>query len=226
MTGSRRLERFVPQAPSACAPMLVAVLALLLLSACAGVHQPDPAPRISAPLLAPSMLEGHGLALLTPTGGIAHSEDRQALALVFAEKFAAMRPEVRLVPLAQTLSAVNRAGLTPSYQKMYETYAATGVMDREVLARLRGVCGARYFGMLQLAEFRRAPEGSSIQLSVGQRPGDGMRIRVFLQVWDSIDGTIAWEGLNEFSHPATNGNDSTFSTIMERVAGTLIARMP
>jgi hypothetical protein len=216
-------ERVRPAAVRATAG-LIAALALLALPACVTAPHVPSAPRISAPLLAATMLEGHGLALLTPTGGAAHSEDRQALALIFAQQFAAMRPEVRLVPLAQTLSAVNRAGLTPSYQKMYETYAVTGVMDREMLARLRGVCGARYFAMLQLAEFRRPAERSA--LSIGQRPENGTRIRLFLQIWDSTDGTVAWEGLDEAIHPATNSSDSTFSATVERIAGALIARMP
>lgn len=172
------------------------------------------------------MLEGHGLAFLTPTSASAHDEDRQALALAFANRFSAMRPEVRTVPLAQTLGAINRASLTRSYLKMYETFAVTGVMDRDMLAKLRGVCGARYFALLQLAEFRRFSDTPANGFPLSPRSEPGMRIRLFLQIWDSTDGTVAWEGVNELSQISRNGSDQTFSSMVERIAAELVVRMP
>ncbi len=202
----------------------LAAFVLTLLAGCASSPEAPSAPRVTSPLLTPTMLEGHGLALLTPVSGPEHEQDRQALALVFADRFARMRPEVRVVPLSQTVGAVNRAGLTRAYQRMYETFGDTGVMERDTLAKLRGVCGARYFALLRLAEFRRSAEMPATPL--GPRADTVVRIRLFLQIWDSTDGTVAWEGVNELSQPAGNGAATTFSAIVERVSAELIARMP
>lgn len=202
------------------------LLALCLLSGCASVQESPALPRTEAVALAPTLLEGQGLALLTPISAPQHDSDRQSLALAFAARFSKMRPEVRTVPLSQTLGAINRAGLTRSYLKMYETFAVTGVMDRDMLAKLRGVCGARYFALLQLAEFERLADTQANGFAFSPRPEPGTRIRLFLQIWDSTDGTIAWEGVNELSQVSRNGADSSFSGMVERIAADLIMRMP
>lgn len=202
------------------------LLALYFLSGCASVQESPALPRTDSVPLAPTLLEGQGLALLTPISAPQHDGDRQSLALAFATKFSKMRPEVRTVPLSQTLGAINRAGLTRSYLKMYETFALTGVMERDMLAKLRGVCGARYFALLQLAEFDRLPDMQANGSTFSPRLEAGVRIRLFLQIWDSTDGTIAWEGVSELSQVSRNNADSTFSGMVEHIAAELIMRMP
>jgi len=139
-----------------------------------------------------------------------------------------LRPGVRIVPLAQTLGAVNRAGLLRQYQKMYESFEATGVLDRDTLAKLRGVTGARYFCLLQLGEFNQPPPSSPGAIPLPGRSAPAAHIRLFVQIWDSIDGTIAWEGINEASQAAesVNGRGATFSAVVERAARDLVARLP
>lgn len=97
-----------------------------------------------APVLALSLREGHGLARLTPISNSEHDADRHSLAPLFDAKFCWMRPQLRITPLAQTPGAIDRASLTRACLKMYETFATTGVMERDALAKLRGVCGALF----------------------------------------------------------------------------------
>jgi len=186
------------------------------------------APQVSTSLMAPGLIEEHGIGFLTPTARVDREEDKQALALVFASTFSELRPAVRVVPLAQTLGAVNRAGLQRQYQKMYEGFAATGVMERDTLAKLRGVTGARYFCLLQLGEFTQpAPANPNVIPLPGRTPAVA-HIRLFVQIWDSVDGTIAWEGINEVSYAAESGNGrgATFSLVVDRAARDLVARLP
>ena len=201
-----------------------------LLIAGSGCSNPGPtrsASKVSAPLLAPGLLAEHGLAFLTPTAASTREEDRHALALVFASAFSEIRPEVRVVPLAQTLGAVNRVGMLRQYQRMYEGYAAAGVLERETLAKLRGVTGARYFCLLQLGEFSQPTPATQV-FPFPARGGPPAHIRLFVQIWDSVDGTVAWEGINEISYPGPGGNAGSvnFSVVVERAARDLIAKLP
>lgn len=208
------------------ATRLIAWLSIALLTACATTEKATPPTSVNAPSLAPSMLEGHGLALLTPASAPAQSENRQALALAFASVFSKLRPEVRLVPLSQTVGAVNRAGLTRQYLKLYEIYAATGIMDRDTLSKLRGVCGARFFALLQLAELSRIMPSEVATSPLSPGANGGIRLRLFVQIWDSTDGTVAWEGVSEVRTAAATGSDDTFSAAAERAARDLVFRMP
>jgi hypothetical protein len=200
---------------------------LIAAAGCSVGGQTHSASTVSAPLMTPGLIEEHGLGFLTPTAGIDREEDKHALALVFASTLSELRPGVRVVPLAQTLGAVNRAGLLRHYQKMYEAFEATGVLERDTLAKLRGVTGARFFCLLQLGEFSQ-PAASPYVAPLSARGASAAHIRLFVQIWDSVDGTIAWEGINEVSFAAdsANGRGATFSSVVERAARDLVARLP
>lgn len=197
------------------------------LSGCGGSEPTRSASKVSAPLLTPGLLTEHGLGFLTPTAASSREEDRHALALVFGSVFAELRPEVRIVPLAQTLGAVNRAGMLRQYQRMYEGYAAAGVLERDTLAKLRGVTGVRYFCLLQLGEFSQPTPALQV-FPLPARNSPPAHIRLFVQIWDSVDGTVAWEGINEISHAAQTGNagSANFSVVVERAARELIGQLP
>lgn len=209
------------------AAVVAAMVALGALAGCASSGRTQSTPKVNASLLAPSMLESHGLAFLTPTANADHDEDKQATALAFASILSETRPDIRVVPLAQTLGALNRTGLGRQYQKMYEGFRVTGLLDREVLSKLRGVTGTRYFGLLQLADFsEESAAGSGLPLA--SRTVRVAHIRVFLQIWDSVDGTIAWEGVDEVSlHENPDRKiEATFSAAAEQAARDLIAQLP
>ena len=78
-------------------------------------------------------LEAYGIGFITPSAATGQEEERQAVALVFAEIMQKERKAVRVVPLAQTLSAVNKAGLADAYSRMYNDYRDTGLLKRDVL---------------------------------------------------------------------------------------------
>ena len=53
-------------------------------------------------------------------------------------------------------------------------------------------------------------------------------IRLFLQIWDSEDGTIAWEGNEELNYAFDTSRERavTFKTVVETTARNLIAHLP
>ena len=107
----------------------IAALALLLplLPACRIANQRYSTPHTEGFGLVAGQLEAGGLAFLTPSSVTGQEEDRQPLALVFADVLAERRKDIPVVGLPQTLSAVNRAGLTEAYKRMYQDYRDSGV---------------------------------------------------------------------------------------------------
>jgi hypothetical protein len=206
---------------------VIALCAVLFVVGCSTQGETRSASKVNAPLLGPGMLEEHGLAFLTPTTGPDFHQDKHALALVFAATLGEMRPAVRIVPLAQTLGAVNRAGLIQNYQRMYQGFEATGALERDALGKLRGVTGARYFVLLQLGDFNQSGAAST-STARQSRSSPMAQIRLFAQIWDSIDGTIAWEGIDEVSSAANAGSGSgaNFTSLVERAARDLAVRLP
>ena len=53
-------------------------------------------------------------------------------------------------------------------------------------------------------------------------------LRLFLQIWDSHDGSIAWEATEELTlaHEALDEGAVTFNHAIEQAAHHLIARLP
>ncbi len=53
-------------------------------------------------------------------------------------------------------------------------------------------------------------------------------IRLFLQIWDSRDSTIAWEGMQELRQSTDSMTEKPVMqrTVLERTARDLIARLP
>jgi hypothetical protein len=199
-----------------------------LLPGCTVLTQRYSAPAVRMDHLRPGDLAAGGLAFLTPSTVTGQEEDRQTLALLFTEALAKARPDLRIVPLPDVLSAVNRAGLVEAYQDMYADYRLTGVFDKAILRRLAEATGARYLAQLKLAKFEQGAKGrfGFFGLSVSQTQYAYMR--VFLQIWDSADGSVAWEGIDEISHAfeTTRELAITLGTVAAEAAGNLGKRLP
>lgn len=78
-------------------------------------------------------LEQSGIAFATPSTVTGQEEEKQALALTFADVLKRERPNVRCTTLAETLGAVNHAGLAEDYRRMYADYRHSGLFERDVL---------------------------------------------------------------------------------------------
>ena len=173
-------------------------------------------------------LESAGIAFVTPSTVTGQEQERQAVALTFTDAMTKARPGVKVVSLADTLSAVNRAGLVDAYQHMYDHYRTTGLLPADVLRRLGSATGARYIAQLNLQGF--------VQNSKNRLGVLGLRIietqigdlRLFLQIWDSRDGSIAWEAMEELriAMDTTKEEPIMLRTLLERSAQDLIAKLP
>jgi hypothetical protein len=213
---------------------LLAIGLALLLPGCATKNiqrstvQTSPTTQILAINLRPDDLRQAGLAFITPSSVTGQEEDKQALALAFTGVLRHARPDLRIVSLSETLSAVNRVGLTREYRVMFEDYHLTGIFDRETLQKISKVTGARYLAQLKLGAFRQEAKGRWGVLGIRVLETKTSTMRLFLQIWDSSDGSVAWEGSQEstVSHESLAEEYVSMKSIVEQSARDLLAQLP
>jgi hypothetical protein len=199
----------------------------LALAGCSGtqIYPTLQEQRIS---LSPGDLEAGGVAFITPSTVTGQEQETQGVALTFAQVLKAERPALRVVTLAETLGAVNRAGLADAYKQMYNDYRDTGLFSADVLRKVGGATGARYVVQLKLQGFEQGSRDRFGVLGIRIIETKYAHIRLFLQVWDSRDSTIAWEGMQEMRHAHDTMTEEPIMqrTVLERTARDLIARLP
>ena len=173
-------------------------------------------------------LETYGLAFITPSTVTGQEEDKQTLAFAFANAMQESRPDIRLVTLPEAISAINVADLTEDYKFMYVDYRDTGVFKRDLLHKVGEVTGTRYLAQLKLSDFSQHSKGRFSLFGLRLVQTKEANIRLFLQIWDSADGTIAWEGTEEMSYSWDTGSEKpvTFRAIVEKTANNLITLLP
>lgn len=202
--------------------------ALLLLSGCASTNQLHSTTQALAIDLEPQVLKTTGIAFITPTSVTGQEEDKQALALAFTEALKQARPDLRIVSLPATLSAVNRAGLASEYRQMFEDYRLSGIFSRDTLQKVSRLTGVRYLAHLKLGTFRQ--ESKSRWGALGMRVVETKTaaLRLYLQIWDGTDGSVAWEGAQELrsSHESLYEDAIPFKTAVEQSANALFASLP
>ncbi|MDH3412996.1 MAG: hypothetical protein OEM98_10965 [Gammaproteobacteria bacterium] len=130
----------------------LALAAALLLAGCV-VPQIYPTVRESNISLQPGDLEAHGIAFITPSAATGQEEEKQAIALIFAGTLRDERKNVRVLALAQTLGAINRAGLADAYKRMYDDYEDTGLFKGDILQQIGTATDTRYLAQIKIQSF-------------------------------------------------------------------------
>lgn len=213
---------------------LLAIGLALLLNACANqqlqtqTQQNTPTTQVLTIDLQSEDLRKGGIALITPSSITGQEEDKQALALSFTEVLLKMRPDLNVITLPQTLSAVNRQALTREYRQMFEDYRLTGIFDREILQKVAKVTKTRYLAQLKLGAFRQESKNRFGMMGIRVLETKTSTIRLFLQIWDSLDGSIAWEGAQEstVSHESLAEEYVSMKSIVQEAARDLVANLP
>jgi hypothetical protein len=178
--------------------------------------------------LARGDLEAGGVAFITPSTVTGQEQETQAVALIFADVLKRERPALRVVTLAEALGAVNRAGLADAYKHMYNDYRDTGLFSGKLLRQVADATGARYVAQLKLQGFEQGSRDRFGILGIRIVETKYAHIRLFLQIWDSRESTIAWEGMQEMRQATDTMTEEPvmLRTVLERTARDLIARLP
>ena len=198
------------------------------LAACSSSPTYYPAQQEQAISLSRGELEAGGIAFITPSTVTGQEQEKQAVALTFAQVLKRERPTLRVVPLAETLGTINGRRLADDYRHMYDEYQQTGLFAADILRRVAAATGVRYLAQLKLQGFRQDSKNRFGLLGfrvVDTQLGD---VRLLLQVWDAQRGSIAWEGLQELriAVETTSEEPITLQALLERSAHDLVAKLP
>jgi hypothetical protein len=202
-------------------------LAALIL-ALAGCSQTYPTLQEHRIALKPGDLAASGMAFLTPSTVTGQEQEKQAVAFVFADIIKREKQGLRVVTLAETLGAINKAGLADDYKRMYDDYRDTGLLSREVLRRVGAATGARYLVQLKLQGFGQGSKERFGIFGIRVLETQYAHVRLFFQIWDSTDGSVAWEAMQEMrvSHETVTEEPVMQRAVLERTAQDIIARLP
>jgi hypothetical protein len=204
------------------------LLLALLLAGCSSAPHFYPTVQERQISLRKGDLESAGIAFITPSTVTGQEQEKEAVALTFAEVLKRERPGIKVVTLAESLGAVNRAQLADEYRHMYEHYRDTGLFPEEVLRRVGQATGARYLAQLKLQGFSQGAKNRFGLLGLRLVETQYADLRLFVQVWDSRDGSIAWEAMEELriSLDTTREEPVMLRRLLERSASDLVARLP
>jgi hypothetical protein len=204
------------------------LLVIGILSACSHKPQLHSSLQHRNTGLEAGQLEEYGLAFVTPSTVTGQEEDKQTLALIFSQTLINTMPQVRCVTLPETLSAVNRNDLTMEYKEMYQNYSKTGIFAKESLQKVGEVAGARYVVQLNLADFGRRTDKRWGFSGIRVLATKTTHIRLFMQIWDSQEGDIVWEGGHELSYAYDTVKEKpvTFQKVVEEAAENLLNNLP
>jgi hypothetical protein len=206
---------------------LFGVLALLL-AGCSTSPIYYPTFQEQAVALRKGELEASGLAFITPSTITGQEQEKEAVALTFANVIKRERPALRVITLAETLGAVNRAGIADGYKRMLEESRDTGLFSAEALRRVGAATGARYLVQLKLQGFTQGSKSRFGLFGFRLIETQYADLRVFFQVWDSRDGSIAWGAMQELriTRETTTEEPVMLRNVLEHSAQELVTKLP
>jgi hypothetical protein len=209
----------------------VLVVSGCLVAALGGcVTQSFPAAQSQRLALAGGELEAHGVAFITPSTVTGQEEEKQAVALIVAQVMNAERTSIKVVTLPEALNAINRAGLSDDYKRMYDEYRDTGLFKRDMLGRIGALTGTRYIAQIKLQGFTQGAKERFGAFGLRIVETRYANVRLFMQIWDSYDGTIAWDGMQEMLYSRERlrltEKPITLQVAVERAARGLVKTLP
>ena len=173
-------------------------------------------------------LDAYGIAFITPATVTGQEQEKEAVALTFTDVLKVERPGLKVYTLAETLGAVNKAGLAEVYKRMYDEYRDTGLFSAEALRRVAAAVGARYIAQLKLQAFNQGSKNRFGFLGLRIVETQHADVRLFLQIWDGRDGSIAWEAMQELriARETMTEEPLMLRQVLEHSARELILRLP
>jgi len=179
-------------------------------------------------LLKKAELETAGLTFITPTTITGMEEDKQYLALTFSHALKKLRPELKIADLSKALGQINKSGFSESYAEMYSGYQATGIFDRKILKKIGELTDNRYICQLKLSHFKSEAQGRLGILGLAIIDTEKANLRLFVQIWDSLEGIIVWEAAQEltYAHDTNSEEPVTFERMIRLAAKDIAAVLP
>jgi len=207
---------------------ILIITIVALVSGCGTTKQFHSTSQVRSISLDSKELTESGIAFLTPTSVTGLEESKQALALAFTETMKSTLPNMRIVPLPESIGTINSAGLAGEYKQMYEDSRLTGIFNKDTLKKISQVTGVRYLAQLKLSGFQQGLQERWGFLGIRLLETQTTSMRLYLQIFDGETGAITWEGSQELTASLDTLKDMpiAFNDAVEQSAKELIARLP
>ena len=208
--------------------MRAIIVAAVLAAGCATPAMYYPTVKEQAISLRKGDLETAGIAFITPATVTGQEQEKESVALTFTDVLKAERAHLKISTLAETLGAVNRAGLADTYKRMYDDYRDSGLFPADSLRRVGAATGMRYVAQLKLQSFKEDSKGRFGFLGLRLVETQYADVRLYMTIWDSSDGTVAWEAMQELRMSRESSSEEPLMPrkVIERSARELIAKLP
>lgn len=142
-----------------------------------------------------SISGGTVLGILTAAGKDGNLEYVKLLGEFVEEAVKKNRPDLKVIPYWQSLSAINAQGYTAEYAGMVTDYASTGILDKKILNKLAAALKVRYFIQPRLVKFdqRQSTRFSLFGLTLFKTHES--QIKIYIEIWDARGGELVWIGV-------------------------------
>ena len=138
------------------------------------------------------------MAILSANGGSdGIVEYRKLLVDILYDVLAEKRPGQELKSYWETISTLNKEGLTGDYAAMLKQYSTTGVLDRDVLIEMGETLGVKHFLHPRLVSFSKHKEGRFGALGLSLIKTHETVVKLYIEIWDAETGEIDWVGIGE-----------------------------
>ncbi len=193
------MSRVLKSSSSGLRPGLGILLALLLVSGCAGplkqlAYSVRESPENAG--FAPAILRGKRVGFLTATVTTGNEQYRSLTTLSLARAFSKLNSElgIILVPPRESLNRINANGLSEEYARMMLSYERTGVLKKETISRIGKAMGVDYVVQPSLVKFSQHRNVRVTFFGVRLVETVESSVRVSMELWDCESGKDFWNG--------------------------------
>ena len=149
--------------------------------------------------IAEASLKQYGIGVMTPSIVTGRETDKQIIGQVLGDVLESGLDADSVVSLVEFLNLVNTAGLADTYASALDMYDKTGVIPLASIGRIGEVVNVRYLAKLSLANYEQTQVERFGIAGVRVLSTNRTRIRVFLEIWDSLSGQIVWYANEELN---------------------------
>ena len=151
------------------------------------------------PSFHPANLEQDGVAIFPAITAPGLRGNEVGLANYLGQILHKVSPNWKVVSEQETVTRMNRQGLTGEYTRVRNDYDQSNVLDRDALRKLCDAVGARYVFQPRLAAFTQVMQDRwkfpALDLRLTQTRSSVMRLS--LQLWDGETGELLWASIAE-----------------------------
>lgn len=135
----------------------------------------------------------YGIALLPVVAGQGQEGYRRPFGNAINENIKNELPNLKFLPWQKSMDLLNEYSLTEEYQAIISQYQTTAIIDKNLMRDLGDALDVRYLLFVSLEDFSKS-KSTTYNVFFGWSTTKTAIVNGFVQLWDCMDGDVAWEG--------------------------------